>query len=411
MFKKFKKIILIITSLFVLYYIFWGNFLYVNKSTGYVNCGYTGLYYYLKGYSKQIIYWKEYYKYDLMGIDKEYLLYTNGKKRIISVDKNNAISDKYVDTINELEITSARSNVQFKVPIIDKNSTELSKYNTLENIFAISDIEGDFDKFTQLLQKNKVITNDLRWNFGKGHIVLLGDFFDRGNDVTAVLWLCYKLEQEAEKEGGKLHFILGNHEQLNLQGDIGYVDSKYQALAQKLNMPYKELYGKNSELGRWIRSKNTIEIINDVLFVHGGISPNFIKLHETIDITNQNTLKAIDTPLKDMYSTNGEDIGNPFYKYINVESPLWYRGYFNDWGNYKKATQTEVDAVCKYYGVKKIIVGHTKVDEIKNHYKGRVIGINVKREYNNKNQKPSALLIENNQYYAVDEHGKKFPVK
>ena len=215
------------------------------------------------------------------------------------------------DSIHVVDIISANSNKKFKVSILDSNKVKPSAYNTSEKIFAISDIEGDFDKFIQLLQRNNIIKNNLEWNFGKGHLVLLGDYFDRGDDVTAVLWLCYKLEQEAEKQGGKVHFMLGNHEQMNLQGSVKYVQGKYQALAQKLNIPYKELYGKNSELGRWLRTKNAIIKINNLLFTHGGISPNFIKLHETIEITNQNTLKAIDVPLKDMYSANGEDIGNP----------------------------------------------------------------------------------------------------
>lgn len=411
MIKKIKWIIIRLSIVILLFNAVFNSCLNINQSTGFVNYGYSGLYYYLIGDSKQLFYWKEYYKYDLMGMDKEYLLYENNQKRIISVDNKNVISNKLFDSIHEVDIISANSNKEFKVSILDSNKVKPSAYNTSEKIFAISDIEGDFDKFSQILQRNSIIKSNLEWNFGKGHLVLLGDYFDRGDDVTAVLWLCYKLEQEAEKQGGKVHFILGNHEQMNLQGSVKYVQDKYQALAQKLNIPYKELYGKNSELGRWLRTKNAIIKINNILFTHGGISPNFIKLHETIDITNQKTLKAIDIPLKDMYSTNGEDIGNPFYKYINIESPLWYRGYFSDWGNYKKATQTEVGAVCKYYGVNKIIVGHTIVDEIKTHYNGKVIGIDVQRNHDNKKQKPSALLIENDQYFAVDEHGRKFPIK
>jgi len=409
--KYIKKLIMGLIILIFIFNLLFNSFININQNTGFVNYGYSGLYYYLKGDKKQFIYWKEYYKYELMGIDKEYLLYEDNKARIISVDKKNHILDKLVDNIDELNIISANSSKKFKVPILDKNKIDPSVYSTTENVFAISDIEGDFDKFIQLLQNNNVVSNNLEWDFGKGHLVLLGDFFDRGDDVTAVLWLCYKLEQEAEKAGGKVHFILGNHEQMNLQGRLKYVRPKYKALSQKLKIPYKELYGNNSELGRWLRQKHTIIKINNILFAHAGISPNFIKLHETIDITNQNTLKAIDTSSKDLNSSNGEDIGNPLYKYINMESPLWYRGYFQDWGNYKKATQTEVDAVCKYYEVDKIIVGHTIVDEIKNYYKGRVIGIDVQRNQNDKNQKPSALLIESNHFFAVDENGKKFLLK
>ena len=408
--RVYKILIYLVLTVFV-YNLFFNGSLRIDKSTGFVDYGYSGLYYYLKGDVKQFLYWKEYYQYDLNGTDKEYLLYKNNKARIISVNKNNIISDTLVDNANKISVTSAKSNKQFKVSIADNNNIESALHKTSENIFVISDVEGDFDKFIQILQQNHIINNELEWMYGKGHLVFLGDFFDRGNDVTAVLWLCYKLEQEAEQQAGKVHFILGNHEQMNLQGNIKYVDYKYQALAQKLKIPYKELYGKNSELGRWIRSKNSIEIINDLLFVHGGISPNFIKRKESVEKINQNIRLTLDTTITDLYTEDGKIKNTSLFPYIKMDSPLWYRGYFQDWADYKKATQSEVDAVCKYYEVNKIIVGHTIVDEIKTHYNGKVLGIDVQRNHDNKKQKPSALLIENNNFYAVDELGKKIPIK
>lgn len=409
--KKILKYIGIIAIVIIVFNLIFNSYFRMRKNDGYVLFGYSGLYKYFNKEHKKLIYWKEFYQYDLMGTDKEYLLYGIDKKRIISVDKKNVISDKWVENINEINIISANSNKEFKVSILDNNNVEPSYYNTTENIFAVSDIEGDFDRFIQILQKNHVINNSLQWNYGKGHLVLLGDFFDRGNDVTAVLWLCYQLEQEAEKQGGKVHFILGNHEQMNLRGNMKYVDRKYKALSQKLNIPYKELYGKNSELGRWIRSKNAIEIINNMFFVHGGISPDFIKRKESVDKINQNIRFTLDTNTSDYYTEDGKAKNNPLLPYIEMDSPLWYRGYFQDWGDYKKATQSEVDAVCKYYEVNKIIVGHTIVEKIKTHYNGKVIGIDITSYSEEDKNKPSALLIENNNFYAVDELGRKFPIK
>ena len=64
------------------------------------------------------------------------------------------------------------------------------------------------------------------WTFGKGHLVICGDLFDRGNDVTAELWLLYKLEEEAKEKGGYVHTILGNHEIMNLSGDFPLCTAK-----------------------------------------------------------------------------------------------------------------------------------------------------------------------------------------
>lgn len=405
---NFKKIIYF--SLFLVLFILVKNFLYrgfviMRENDEFIYLGFSGIDKIFKDDVEVKVYWQEYKKHELMGIDKEYLLYQNNKKRLISVDSSNKIYDELYDTIPNLSITSTSGKI-FKITEFNNNSIPPYIYNTEEKIFAISDIEGDFDKFIQILQRNKVINDSLNWNFQKGHLVLLGDFFDRGDDVTATLWLCYKLEAEAKKAGGQVHFILGNHEQMNLQGNIKYVQPKYKALAQKLNIPYKEFYGKNSELGRWLRSKNSIEIINNILFCHGGISPNFIKNKESIETINKNILKAIEHfDISKEINTN-----DTFYKYLNMESPLWYRGYFEDWSYYKKSTQSEVDAVCNHYKVQKVIVGHTTVEEIKTHFNGKIIGINVKRHYDNTKNKPSALLIENNKFYAVNELGGKFPI-
>ncbi len=410
---NYKKILkkIIYFSLFIFLFLFVNEFLYngfvrMRENDEFIYFGFSGIDEMFKKEGEIKVYWKEYKKHELMGTDKQYLLYQNNKKRIISVDSLNNISDKLHDSISDLSITSS-SGKTFIINEFNNNRMPSYIYNTEGNIFAISDIEGDFDKFIQILQRNKVINDSLNWNFGKGHLVLLGDFFDRGNDVTSTLWLCYKLETEAKKFGGQVHFILGNHEQMNLQGNIKYVQPKYKALAQKLNIPYKEFYWKNSELGRWLRSKNSIEIINNILFCHGGISANFIKNKESIETTNKNILKAIEH--FDISKEINKD--DTLYKYLNMESPLWYRGYFEDWSDYKQATQSEVDAVCNFYKVQKIIVGHTIVEEIKTHFNGKVIGIDVIRHYDNKKNKPSALLIENEKFYSVNELGQKFPIK
>mgnify|MGYP000951887711 CR=1 FL=1 len=72
-----------------------------------------------------------------------------------------------------------------------------------------------------------MIDQNLNWTFGKGHLVLVGDFVDRGVFVTQVLWLIYKLEQDAENQGGQVHFVIGNHELKAMQGNTMSASPKY----------------------------------------------------------------------------------------------------------------------------------------------------------------------------------------
>ncbi|RYZ50966.1 MAG: metallophosphoesterase, partial [Sphingobacteriales bacterium] len=108
--------------------------------------------------------------------------------------------------------------MQFNVQLRDSVSLTPSGYPMPSRLLIISDIEGNFKGFYDFLIGNKVIDSGFNWIFGDGHLVLLGDFVDRGNFVIQVLWLVYMLEQKAAAAGGQVHYILGNHEIINLEG-------------------------------------------------------------------------------------------------------------------------------------------------------------------------------------------------
>jgi hypothetical protein len=100
------------------------------------------------------------------------------------------------------------------------------------------------------------------------------------------LWFIYKLEQDALKQGGLVHFIIGNHELKNMQGNYGASAEKYLAVANILGKVQSDLYSPNSFLGRWMASKNAIERINGNLFTHGGLHPKVADLNVSLDEIN-----------------------------------------------------------------------------------------------------------------------------
>ncbi|MEM9920541.1 MAG: ankyrin repeat domain-containing protein [Bacteroidota bacterium] len=293
--------------------------------------------------------------------------------------------------------SESMKGLSFEVPIRKPQSSPPSTYDEPEKIFAISDIEGNFKALVLSLQGNNVIDKDLKWSYGKGHLVLVGDFFDRGDDVTAVLWLLYKLEAEAQAQGGMVHFIIGNHEEMNIRGDLRYVRDKYKIVARKLNMPYKSLYGKNTVLGNWLRSKNMIEKVGQNLFVHGGLSPRVANYN--IRLKNMNELG------RTYYGTEKwrmkEKGGMAELMFAN-QGPMWYRGYFSN-----TLQQKDVDQICQKYSVQRIIVGHTIVNEISTLYKGRIVAIDVKHSVMLNNRQHNAIIIRDGQCVKTDMDGKK----
>jgi len=72
-----------------------------------------------------------------------------------------------------------------------------------------------------------------------------------------------------------VHLLLGNHEIMALTGDHRYLNDKYNYFTQYTRVYYYQLYEKNTILGRWLRSQNIIVRINDDLFMHAGVSPEF----------------------------------------------------------------------------------------------------------------------------------------
>lgn len=286
----------------------------------------------------------------------------------------------------------------FSVPLISKFDNEQTTFPSPEKMFILSDIEGNFDSFYSLLLNNGIIDTSLSWTFNKGHLVLIGDFLDRGNQVIETLWLIHKLEQEAKANGGYVHFILGNHEILNLKGDTKYMHRKYKSTTKLLNIDSSLLWGSKSYLGQWLRTKNIVEKIGDILFVHGGISQ---QVNSKMYLLNE-----INTRYRDELR-KAEDVSTPGYddtaSILGSMGPLWYRGYYKI-QNGKIASHAQVDSTLSEYAVKHIVTGHTIVgDTITTHYDGKIINVDT----HHAEGKSEALLILGSKVIRVNTTGNR----
>ena len=176
--------------------------------------------------------------------------------------------------------------------------------------------------------------------------------------------------------------------------EIIYHDSLEYHEFHLLHQKYQSLYDENSELGRWLRTKNIVEKIGDVMFMHGGISGN---------INRMNILVADINKLARPYYADST------YKYADQRSdtlisdlgPFWYRGYYQ---NTNPGIALQIDSTLSQFGVNHIVTGHTIVsDTISVWYNGKLLNTDVHHAAG----KSEALLIENNKYYRVNAEGKK----
>jgi len=240
-------------------------------------------------------------------------------------------------------------------------------------IFAVSDVHGEYEALVDLLENAGVINAGLHWSWGDGHLVIDGDTFDRGNKVTECLWLLYRLEQEAKREGGRVHVLLGNHEFMAMQDDLRYVKEKYtNGIVRRTRIHYDDLFGPDMALGRWLRSKHVAITLNDILFVHAGVSPDLVNRGLSLGEINQ-IAQAI--PDLRSYELAFSDTAKFL---LGSYGPVWYRGYhYGMEGRYPKATAEQVDAILAFYGATAVVVGHTEIPQVTALYEGKVFGIDV----------------------------------
>ncbi len=255
-------------------------------------------------------------------------------------------------------------------PLVEPDS-----FAEVTRIMAISDIHGEFDALADFLKAAGVVDDALHWSWRDGHLVVVGDTFDRGDQVTECLWLFYQLEQEARSAGGRVHFLLGNHETMVLRRDLRYINSKYlDGIVRRSRIHYDELYGPDMELGRWLRSRHTVVKVNDVLFVHGGMPPGLVEAG--MSLTQINDMARANLDLRS-YEVAFRDSIKAFYGHT-PSGPFWYRGYHRAQENrYPQATDEEIDATLAAYGVSAIVVGHSEIDRVESLHGGRVYGIDV----------------------------------
>jgi hypothetical protein len=275
-----------------------------------------------------------------------------------------------------------------------------SQWDAPQRLLAISDLEGNYLHALRFLQNNHVLDEDGHWDWGNGHLVLVGDLVDRGQSVAEVMWLMRRLEREAESAGGRVHYVLGNHEAMVMAGDLRYIHLKYHFTSTRIGMSYDQLHGPKSEIGRWWRSRNGVTCVGNLLFVHGGYSPELDQANLDMDELNQ----LIRAGLPPARPTGKTAATNPVG---HQHGPFWYRGYFQqhaaDWGGL--ASQKEIARILDRHKAKHIVIGHTVVDEVGPIDEfGTVIGIDVKWADSTKCQ---GLLQEDGKLYRLTMTGER----
>ena len=259
-------------------------------------------------------------------------------------------------------------------------------------VVAVGDVHGAYDRFVAILQTAGILDASGRWAGGRAHLVQVGDVLDRGLEGPKALDLLIRLEAQAQKAGGRVHALLGNHEVMNMLGDLRYVSAdeykqfrtpqserrrehayeasmahardaakakgeKFDETAYRARFNEQaplgyiervEAFSESGRYGRWLRKHDTLATIDGVAFLHGGLTPEVAALGcEAINDTVRREIGAdVDKTLADSRSTLA----------AGENGPLWYRGL-------ARGTEPELapiaDGVLRALGTRAVVIGHT----------------------------------------------------
>ncbi len=177
---------------------------------------------------------------------------------------------------------------------------------------ALGDIHGDLDNLRLVLRTAGLLDAQDHWTGGRTTLVQTGDRIDRGPDSRRIMDLFMKLQDDAAASKGRVICLLGNHEVMNIVGDLRYVSAEdfrsyvdgdsekrrqdaYQQYARWVKqrgegvpaqaeaewmsrhpagfIERREAFGPQGKYGKWLRKQPAIAQVEGKVFLHGGISP------------------------------------------------------------------------------------------------------------------------------------------
>jgi len=205
------------------------------------------------------------------------------------------------------------------------------------HIVVVGEVQGSATTVTKLLIHLGLADAQGHWVGGDTVLIQTGDLMDDGENVRAVLDLFMRLQEEAPAAGGRMVVLLGNHEVMNILGelrDVNYLayqsfagpDSEarqrqafdeYVAWRQRRAkvvgsgdfvsdgafetewlaihpvgwVEYVEAMGADGEYGKWLRTLPVAARYGEVVFIHAGISPEMKDMD--VEAMNQRAAEEI----------------------------------------------------------------------------------------------------------------------
>lgn len=229
-----------------------------------------------------------------------------------------------------------------------------------ERIVAIGDLHGDLEAARKAFRLAGATDAKDEWIGGKLVVVQTGDEVDRGDDDRKILDWVEKLKSDAEKAGGAVVALVGNHEIMNAQFDFRYVTEGAFTSFEGSQAPNPQVstalagmearsrsrayaFAPGGSYATMLSRRPVVAQLGGTVFVHGGVLPKHVSFG--LDKINESAkawlLGKESTPPRALVSEDG---------------PLWARTYSAAPGREECATLAEA---LKGLDAKRMVMGHT----------------------------------------------------
>ncbi|KAG5589658.1 hypothetical protein H5410_040172 [Solanum commersonii] len=299
------------------------------------------------------------------------------------------IFSSFVDTFVDFSVSGG---LFLPPPITPKPQNPLQTiFPSPTRLIAIGDIHGDFQKSKESFKLAGLIDDHDKWCGGSTTVVQIGDVLDRGGEELKILYFLEKLKREAAKVNGNLITMNGNHEIMNVDGDFRYVTKEGLKEFQDWAMWYSvgidmkklcnelgeracvedlfegiplEFRGVRPEYFEGIRiriaalrpkgpiserflSKNqTVVVVGDSVFVHGGLLPKHV------DYGFENVNEEVRDWICGLKGRVSRDLVR------GKDSIVWLRRFSNELAKDCDCSTLE-HVLATIPGAKRMIMGHT----------------------------------------------------
>jgi hypothetical protein len=306
-------------------------------------------------------------------------------------NRNKALNGMNPDDIAQLDVLVKKEKIELnkEKDVFKKVCDGFDHLPTIvedaDRIIAIGDLHGDFKLTKKILRKSKVIDKNNNWIGGNTVVVQVGDQIDRcrpmdgkchhdgetyndeASDI-AILEYMTNLHTKAKKLGGAVYSLLGNHELMNVKGNMNYVSRRGLEQFDNYKDPKtkevivngldgrKHAFRPGNEYASYLGcTRLSAIIVKNCLFAHAGILPN-TDVKDSIDLIHLNA------KMRRWLLGKAEDPDIKAFVYGNKQSVFWTRIFGKIPANESMDNPTctkYLAPVLSVFRVGNMIIGHT----------------------------------------------------